>query len=347
MKNHKLFCIFLFLLLFPIGLYADENTKNEINAMDIIAGHTGDAYECHFFTWGKKHISIPLPIILYSKHTGFHCFLSNKVFHGATYEGFSIAPAPSKYEGKIVEYLNDGEIVRPIDLSITKNVVGLWASCIVICWIVLLLAKRCREGEDYLPSKGFLGIIDGLISMVYNDIIKPSVGEKYRHFAPYLLTAFLFIFFNNILGLIPILPFGCNITGNISITIVLALFTFFITNIFGTKHYWRDILWGDVPVWMKCPVPLMPIIEFFGIFTKPFALAIRLFANITAGHTITVGLIALIFIVAQMGVMIGTSMTFVVILMSVFMNFLELLVAYIQAYVFTMLSAVYIGLAQE
>ena len=149
------------------------------------------------------------------------------------------------------------------------------------------------------------------------------------------------------MGLVPIFPGGANLTGNIAVTLVLALFTAGMVNIFGTKAYWKDILWPNVPVWMKAPIPLMPIIEIFGIFTKPFALMIRLFANILAGHIIILGLVCVIFLTVSLGKAMNTGMTIVAILFMVFMNCLEMLVAYIQAYVFTMLSSVFIGMAQE
>jgi len=148
------------------------------------------------------------------------------------------------------------------------------------------------------------------------------------------------------MGLIPIFPGGANVTGNIAVTLVLALFTFFVVNIFGTREYWKEVFWPDVPTWLKVPVPIMPAIELVGVFTKPFALMIRLFANILAGHSIVLGLTCLIFVTANLGPAINGSMTLVSVLLTVFISFVEILVAYIQAYVFTMLSAVFIGLAQ-
>jgi len=183
------------------------------------------------------------------------------------------------------------------------------------------------------------------IMNVNDDVIKPCIGKEYRRFAPYLLTVFFFIFINNLMGLIPIFPGGANVTGNIAITFVLAIITFFVVNLSGTKEYYKEIFWPDVPMWLKVPVPLMPAIEIVGVFTKPFALMIRLFANILAGHSIVLGLTCLVFVTVKLGVAMNTSMSIVSVLFSVFINMVELLVAYIQAYVFTMLSAVFIGLA--
>ncbi len=148
------------------------------------------------------------------------------------------------------------------------------------------------------------------------------------------------------MGLVPLLPGGANVTGNIAVTFVLALFTFVIVNTSGSKEYWKEIFWPDVPTWLKFPVPLLPIIELVGIFTKPFALMIRLFANMLAGHSIVLGLTCLIFVTVKLGAVMNTEMTILSIIFSVFIDFVELLVAYIQAYVFTLLSAVFIGLAK-
>ena len=173
------------------------------------------------------------------------------------------------------------------------------------------------------------------------------MGAGYRRFAPYLLTVFFFIFVNNLMGLIPFFPGGANVTGNIAVTLVLAVATFLAVNLFGTRHYWKDIFWSDVPTWLKVPIPIVPFIELVGIFTKPFALMIRLFANMMAGHAVILILTCVIFVTAEAGVAVNSSMTAVSVLLTIFMNCLELLVAYLQAYVFTMLSAVFIGLAQE
>jgi F-type H+-transporting ATPase subunit a len=161
-----------------------------------------------------------------------------------------------------------------------------------------------------------------------------------------LQAVFFFILINNLLGVIPIFPGGANVTGNIAVTFVLAVCTFIATNLFGTKAYWRDIFWPRVPIFLKLPIPIMPFVEFFGVFTKPFALMIRLFANIMAGHTIILALTCLIFITASMGVIVNSGMTIVSVLFCIFMNCLELFVACLQAYIFTLLSANYIGLAK-
>ena len=190
-------------------------------------------------------------------------------------------------------------------------------------------------------------MVEMFVESLVNDIIKPCVGPNYRKFAPYLLTAFTFIFINNLMGLIPIFPAGSNVTGNIAATLVLAVATFLVTNIYGSKHYWKDILWPEVPTWLKAPIPIMPAIEVIGLFTKPFALMIRLFANIMAGHSVILILTCIVFVTVKMGAAVNASMTVVSVFLGIFMNCLELLVAFLQAYVFTMLSSVFIGMAQE
>ena len=320
-----------------------------VDVKGIVFGHIGDAYEWHITDFGDTHVTIPLPIIVHSSTTGWHVFLSSRLEenHG-TYEGFSIAPAGSPYEGKLVEHDAAGNEMRPFDISITKVVLALLINCALLLFIVLGVARWYkRHPKESAAPGGFVGFMEMFIMMVNDDVIKSCVGPNYRKFAPYLLTAFFFIFINNLMGLIPFFPGGANVTGNIAVTFVLAMCTFLAVNLFGTKHYWKDIFWPDVPWWLKVPVPMMPFIELFGIFTKPFALMIRLFANMLAGHMAMLILTSLVFISASMGPALNGSLSVASVLFNVFMNALELLVAFIQAYVFTMLSAVFIGLAQE
>lgn len=323
--------------------------EGSVDVKEIVFGHISDSYEWHITSWGETHLVIPLPIIVYSNVTGWHVFLSSRLEeNGGTYEGFSIAPAGSKYEGKLVEHNTDGSEVRPLDISITKVAFALLFNSILLLVIILSVARWYKKHSYKTTAPGgFVGFMEMFIMMVNDDIIKSCVGPNYRKFAPYLLTAFFFIFINNLMGLLPFFPGGANVTGNIAITMVLAVCTFLAVNLFGTKHYWKDIFWPNVPWWLKVPVPMMPLIELFGIFTKPFALMIRLFANMLAGHMAMLVLASLIFISASMGPVLNSTLTIASVLFNIFMNALELLVAFIQAYVFTMLSAVFIGLAQE
>ncbi len=250
------------------------------------------------------------------------------------------------YERRIVELQKDGTEVRPFDLSITKSVCVLFIDAIILMLCILIPARWCRRHKvtDKAP-KGFTGLMHMFVMYVYDEVIKPTLGKDSEKYAPYLLTCFFFIFVANIMGIVPFPPGGGNLTGNITITFFLAICTFLVTNFSGTKHYWKDIFWPDVPAWLKVPVPLMPVIEIFGIFTKPFALMVRLFANMMAGHAIALALTCIIFIMATMGVVLSSSMTVVSVAMSIFMMLLEILVSFIQALVFTMLSAVFISLA--
>ena len=327
-----------------------QQEEESVDVKSIVFGHIGDSYEWHITDWGDTPIVIPLPVIVYSQTTGWHVFMSSRLEeNGGTYQGLSIAPAGSKYEGKLVEHDAAGNEVRPFDISITKVVAALLINSALLLVIVLGVARWYRRHPqcDGLAPGGFVGFMEMFVMMINDDVIKSCVGPNYRRFAPYLLTAFFFIFINNLMGLIPFFPGGVNVTGNIAITFILALCTFFAINLFGTKHYWKDIFWPDVPWWLKVPVPMMPFIELFGIFTKPFALMIRLFANMLAGHMAMLILTCLVFISASMGPALNGSLTVASVLFNIFMNALELLVAFIQAYVFTMLSAVFIGLAQE
>lgn len=320
-----------------------------VDVKEIVFGHIGDAYEWHITTWGTTHVTVPLPIIVYSPATGWHCFSSARLEeHGGTYEGLTIAPAGSPYEGKLVEVDASGNESRPWDFSITKVACAMIINSLLLIVIILGVARWYRKHEGWRKAPGgFVGFMEMFIMMVNDDIIKSCVGPNYRKFAPYLLTAFFFIFLNNLMGLIPVFPGGANVTGNMAVTLVLAVCTFLAVNLFGKKAYWKDIFWPDVPWWLKVPVPMMPLIELFGVFTKPFALMIRLFANMLAGHMAMLVLTSLIFISVSMGPVFTGSLTAASVLFNIFMNALELLVAFIQAYVFTMLSAVFIGLAQE
>ena len=351
LKNIPKYAVFFLLLLnFQSGFASeDKATEQEFNVREAILEHLADAYEWHIITINEKHYSISLPVIVRSRESGWHVFLSSKFHHGNDeYRGFYIAQE-GDYKGKIVEKDSSGKETRPIDISITKNAFSLLFNSAILISLILYVAnwyKKKNINENYKAPKGFVAFLEMFIMNINDDVIKPCVGKDYRKFAPYLLTVFFFIFFNNLMGLIPIFPEGANVTGNIAVTLVLALFTFFIVNFYGTKEYWKEIFWPEVPAWLKVPVPLMPAIEVVGMFTKPFALMIRLFANILAGHSIVLGLTFLIFVTAKLGPALNTTMTVVSILLSVFICFVELLVSYIQAYVFTMLSAVFIGLAR-
>ena len=331
-----------------------KEVEEKLNAGELIFDHILDSYDWHICTWKGKHISVYLPIIVFSEGE-LYCFSSKHFHHEHQYrtlnkhgdEVIFEIPDEGKYEGKVVRVMSDGTQVKPFDISITKTVCGLLISCTLLVIIFLLVAKGYRERGEKAP-KGIQSLIEPLIIYVRDDIAKPNIGKDYEKYFPYLLTVFFFIFFNNLLGLIPLFPFGANITGNIAVTAVLALFTFFITNLTGKKHYYEDIFnTPGVPWWLKFPLPLMPVIEVVGCFIKPVVLAIRLFANITAGHIVLLGFISMIFIVGEMSAMAGAGMSVMSVILAIFADCLEVLVAYIQAYVFTLLSAIYFGMAAK
>lgn len=327
---------------------ADKHGEDEvINPKEIIFEHLGDGYgwEAPF----NHHVRIPLPIIVKASD-GFHIFMSSKVADGKTYKDgdieFKIAGKDSPYKGKIVE-ISDGKEIKPsIDISITKNVAAIFIAIIVVVGLMLWLASYHRRNPYKAPRRG-LGAVEALMSFVYDSVIKSTLKENAKRFAPYLLSVFFFIFVMNLLGLVVVFPGGANLTGNIAVTLVLAIFTFLITNLFGTKHYWKEIFWPDVPLWLKFPLPIMPLIEIFGMFTKPAALTVRLFANMMGGHMIVIVLTLLIFIFAAVNPIAGGATTVVSVLFSIFMLLIDVLVSFIQAYVFTMLSTIFISLAQE
>ena len=323
--------------LLPLPTLADEQKEETINIPEIVLEHLSDTYEWHIV----GNVSIPLPIIIRSSQTGNWHFCTE---HSLPSDFFFNEEA----HGKIYERMADGTAVRPLDLSITRNVVQIWIVVAVLLAIFLSCARWYKKHDktDKAPG-GFVGAVEMLVMMINDDVIKSSIGEKhYRPYAPYLLTVFFFILVTNLLGLLPIFPGGSNVTGNINITFFLAFCTFLAINLFGNKEYWKDIFWPDVPIFLKA-IPLMPVIELFSVFTKPFALMVRLFANMMAGHAMILSFTCVIFLGWTLGPKLGTGLNIFSAIMLLFFNALELLVAFVQAYVFTMLSAVFIGLAHK
>ncbi len=235
---------------------------------------------------------------------------------------------------------------KPLDISITKNVFALLIASVVVTLLVLGLARYYARHTDKTPRKG-MGFVELLVDFLYSDTIKAALGDKTKKFAPYLLTCFFFIFVMNILGLVVIFPGGANLTGNIAVTLVLAVIAFVMINIHGSKHYWKDIFWPDVPLWLKFPLPIMQFIEIFSMFTKPAALCVRLFANMMGGHMIVITLILIIFIFAAFGAVAAGGTVVVSLLFSLFMLALDILVSFIQAYVFTLLTTIFISMSTE
>lgn len=318
------------------------NTEEEIDAY--IDHHLDDSHYFTFFSDGKtgEHFGFPLPVIIYDMEKGLHAFSASKFHHGEDlvqidgqhYKLYHSKIYKTDAEGTIT-YGEDGFVAneKPIDFSITKNVIGMLLASILLFWMFTSLAKSYKKRQ--IP-KGFSRVLEPLVVYVRDDIAKPNIGSKYRKYMPFLLTVFFFIWILNLLGMTPL---GFNVTGNIAVTFGLALITFVIVQFSGNKEYWKHIFWmPGVPVLMK--IILMPI-EILGMFTKPFALMIRLFANMTAGHVIIMSLIGLI-VVMQSWVAAPAYFGF-----TIMISVIELLVAFLQAYIFTLLSALYIGMAVE
>lgn len=363
MKYFKqLFCILLLSMIVIPMSGRDMSKKTSVDIEEIFWGHIKDSYDWHITdigTEGNMHpLVINLPIIVKSS-TGWHIFSSGEFKHSETggdrkgpYNLVIKSLKDKIHPNKIVE-LKDGKEVLPIlDLSITKTVMVLFIDAIILLLLILIPARWCKKHKINDPApKGLTGLMHMFVMNIYDEVIVPCLRDEAPRYASWLLTCFFFIFFSNIMGIVPFPPGGGNLTGNITCTFFLGLCTFLITNFTGTKEYWKEIFWPEVPIWMKCPVPLMPFIELFGIFTKPLALIIRLFANMFAGHAIALSFAAIIFIMfgiannAIVNWCAGSGMSIVSVLLSVFMLILEVLVSYIQALVFTMLSAVFISQA--
>lgn len=319
----------------------EKKLKEEFESSSYILEHISDSHEWHILTKSNgESISIYLPVILLSKESGLKIFSSKNLAHGKVYKGFKL-DEEGDLKGKIVAIDSKGRIDEkniPLDLSVTKTVTAMLFAALFGLWLFLSLARSYKKTGISHP-KGIQSFLEPVILFVRDDIAIPNIGiHKYNKFMPYLLSVFFFILINNLMGLVPFPPpFGANVTGNIAVTMVLALCTFFVTQFSGNKTYWRHIFaTPGVPFWL---LPIMIPVEIIGMFSKPFALMVRLFANITAGHIIVLSLVTLIFIFRSLAVA-PVSVLFVI-----FMDCLELLVAFLQAYVFTLLSALFISLA--
>ena len=324
--------------------------KKAFDATELINSHIGDSHEFHIADWGGHPVSFYLPVILWTNN-GLEIFSSerfhhdNEAKHVIDVNGQKLVRSneviyyADKFDKLTIEERKNGAFefdARPLNFSITKNVFSMFMSAIIMFLLFLAVARSYKKNE--MAPKGIAGFLEPLVTFVRDDIARPNIGEKkYEKYMPYLLTIFFFIWINNLIGLIPFFPFSSNLTGNIYFTFVMALITFIITTLSGNKDYWGHIFnTPGVPFWLA---PIMIPVELIGMLTKPFALMIRLFANITAGHIIILSLVSLIFIFETVAVS-PISGAFVL-----FMSVLEMLVAALQAYVFTLLSALFIGQA--
>lgn len=335
MKNIsiRLFVLFLFLSAsFTLPAQAEEPHKHgeeeKFNAGEMIMHHVADEHQWHFATIGHTHVTLPLPIIIYDTNKGLKIFSSSHFYHSedGTYEGYKIEH----------EHITSVDGSKIYDFSITKNVASLILSFILLLTIFFTVAKSYKDRSGKSP-KGLQSALEPIILFIRDEVAKNNIGEKhYRRFVPYLLTLFFFIWINNLLGLV---PGGANLTGNIAVTLTLALITFFVVNFNGKGAYWQHIFaMPGVPKWLLI---IMTPVELIGVFMKPFSLTIRLFANITAGHIILLSFLSMIFIFESLAV------SPIVAIFSTFINLIELLVAALQAYIFTVLTASYIGAAVE
>lgn len=329
-----------------------EGEKEAFNVTEMIMHHIKDSHDFHILDWNGHAVSFPLPVILWTDN-GLVTFMSSEFHHddsgtvvvekgGQKFvkyheEIYYASEAPHGNSEMTPEEGNHPEANKPLDLSITKLVFSMFLSMILL---ILIFGLSARKYDAQGVPRGIAKFTEPLVMFIRDEVAIPNIGEKnYKRFMPFLLTLFFFIWINNVMGLIPFFPFSANLSGNIAFTFVLALITFVITTIVGNKDYWKHIFWmPGVPVPMK--IFLAPI-EFLGIFIKPISLMIRLFANITAGHIIVLSLISLIFIAET--VWVSPASVF----FSVFISLIEVLVVAIQAYIFTMLSALYIGSAME
>ena len=313
--------------------------SEEFNAGDMIMHHISDAHDWHLWDYKGHAVSIPLPVIIYNpgREEKFAVFMSSKFEHGhKAYKGYEL------HHGKVVD-AEDHENTAFYDISITKNVASIFVSVILMLIIFMNVAGAYKKRQEASP-KGLQSILEPIILFIRDEVVKPSIGKGYERYMPFLLTVFFFIFLNNLMGLIPIVPFGANVTGNIAVTLVLAVMVLIVTLAIAKKDYWKHIFLPDVPLWLY---PILIPIEILGVFIKPFVLMLRLFANITAGHIIILGFFSLIFIFGNMSDVGGLGGAAFSVAFSLFMSILELLVAFLQAYVFTLLSALYFGAALE
>ena len=342
--------------------YETEKTeKKDFDANEVIFGHVLDAHEFHFLSYKgddgeEHHATIPLPVILYSKEKGIDIFMSSKFHHGEhDNKGYRLLTNekiaedkldPEKYSAEQIVAINEkGEMdnsIKVYDISLTRNVVQMLIALTLLVLIMVYMAKKYRSGQGVTSApKGIQNLIEPIITFVRDEVAKPSLGNKYKKYFPYLLTIFFFILVNNLVGLI---PGTANVTGNIAFTMVLSVISFIVIIISTNKHYWAHIFNPPVPLGIK---PILIPVEILGVFTKPFALMIRLFANMIAGHIIIICLISLIFIFGALSASIGWGFSPLSIAFVVFIYLIEILVAFLQAYIFTNLTAVFIGQAFE
>jgi F-type H+-transporting ATPase subunit a len=333
-----------------------QDTAKKMDPAKIILEHVGDAHEFHFWTFNKKPVTLPLPVILYSPEKGWSVFMSSRFEHGEqTYDNYRLLHEKYIEEnkldekvykaGKIVAVDANGTIdasVKVYDFSLTRNVTQMLISVILLIWIMNSISGKYKSGQGVKTApSGLQGAVEPVVVFVRDEVGKANLGDNYGKYMPFLLTVFFFILINNLIGLI---PGTANVTGNIAFTAVLGIISFIVIMFSTGKHYWGHIVNPPVPLGVK---PIMILVEIMGIFTKPFALIVRLFANMISGHIIILSFIILIFIFGAMNTALGWGTSPFFVLLSVFIYLIEILVAFIQAYIFANLTAVFIGQSFE
>ena len=354
-------CLLFSSVSFAQGEHAPGSEENKpeapkINPSKIILEHVSDAHEFHFFTLGKHPVSIPLPVILYSPAKGWSVFMSSQFKHGEdVYDGYRLLNEEYVEENKLDEKIyKPGKIfavdaagkpdvsAKVYDLSLGRNAVQVIISALLLIWIMNGIAGKYRKGQGVKTApSGFQNAVEPVITFVRDEVGKSNLGNKYEKYMPFLLTVFFFILINNLIGL---LPGTANVTGNIAFTAVLGIISFVVILFSANKHYWGHIANPPVPLGVK---PIMIPVEIMGIFTKPFTLIIRLFANMISGHIIILSFICLIFIFGAMNTALGWGTSPFFVALAVFIYLIEILVAFIQAFIFANLTAVFIGQAFE
>jgi F-type H+-transporting ATPase subunit a len=344
---HATFLAFGILLAPMVANAGGGGEKEKFQSGEMIMGHVTDEHGWHL--WG--HTSLPLPVIIYNSQRGLSIFSSARFDHGhATYGGYMLdgnkvlaTTAPDGTDASVAP-IDESLTASTIDFSITKNVLAIFVSVALMLIVFLSLAKAYTRRPGQAP-KGLQSFIEPIIVFVRDEVAKPNIGPKYAKFMPFLLTVFFFILINNLMGLIPIFPGGANVTGSISVAFTLAVITFVLTLINGNRHYWGHII--AMPGVPKPVLLILTPVEILGVFLRPAILMIRLFANITAGHIIVLSFFSLIFIFGEINTGLGWGVSVFTLVFTIFMSMLELLVAFIQAFVFTFLSAMYLGAAIE
>jgi F-type H+-transporting ATPase subunit a len=355
LSKYRLVALIVAFSISGFNTFANSPEKKGFNAKETLLGHVKDAHDWHLLDIGELHVTMPLPVIIYSKEKGFTCFSSSNFHHGhVAHDGYRLVNEHYREEKGLAEAkfpdqkiiavdANDNPTGESIyDLSMTKNITSMIIAAILLIWLMMTVAKAYITRGSKMAPKGIQSLIEPVIIFIRDEVVRPNIpGVSGERYTPFILTIFFFILINNLLGL---LPGSANVTGNIAVTAALALISFLATIFSASKHFWAHTLNPPVPGWVK---PILVPVEIIGIFTKPVSLMIRLFANILAGHIIILSIISLVFIFGSLNKGAGYGFLPITVIFNIVMMMLELLVAFIQAFIFANLTAVFIGQAME